>query len=122
MNEQPTVGGSMLDNLRFLVRACQPVQVNISLHPGQVCTFILFPCIFFWVKFSPCVFEICIILFQSQNSLSKSDCSDSTPGSTHTRTRKTTLSSVHPNDYSECPAKLQTVDSSSMCNGMFDCI
>lgn len=33
MSEQP--GGNMIDCLRLLVRACQPVQVHINLHPQQ---------------------------------------------------------------------------------------
>lgn len=32
MTEQPN-GGSLIDNLRYVVRHCQPVQVHINLHP-----------------------------------------------------------------------------------------
>lgn len=61
MTDHPN-GGSLIDNLRYVVRHCQPVQVHINLHP------------------------------QGQNtSTGKSDTLDSSTGSTRSRSRKSTL-------------------------------
>ncbi|XP_034232674.1 LOW QUALITY PROTEIN: serine-rich adhesin for platelets-like [Thrips palmi] len=61
MTEQPN-GGSLIDNLRYVVRHCQPVQVHINLHP------------------------------QGQNSsTNKSEVFDSSTGSNRPRSRKTTV-------------------------------